>query len=77
MPLPLSRTHYRKEMMEKFVSFGSRAYWLTLGLVLFADDDYTEVASKVTGSLDRFGCWSAGWRCTARAGTPRTGTSKA
>src|SRR2546430_7517203 len=35
--------------------------YLTLGLVLFADDDYTEVAGKVTGSLDRFGCWSAGW----------------
>ncbi|MDM4719390.1 IS4 family transposase [Micromonospora sp. WMMA1363] len=35
--------------------------YLTLGLALFPDDDYTEVASRVTGSLDRFGCWSAGW----------------
>jgi hypothetical protein len=35
--------------------------YLTLGLCLFPDDDYTEVATKVTGSLDRFGCWSAGW----------------
>src|SRR6266511_2509359 len=35
--------------------------YLTLGLVLFPDDDYTEVAAKVTGSLDRFGCWNAGW----------------
>ena len=35
--------------------------YLTLGLALFPDDDYTEVAAKVTGSLDRFGCWSAAW----------------
>ena len=35
--------------------------YLTLALTLFADDDYEEVASKVTGSLDRFGCWNAGW----------------
>ena len=26
-----------------------------------ADDDYAEVATKVTGSLDRWGCWNAGW----------------
>jgi hypothetical protein len=35
--------------------------YLTLGLALFPDDDYTEVAAKVTGSLDRFGCWNARW----------------
>src|SRR5215510_10940884 len=35
--------------------------YLTLGLCLFPDDDYEEVATKVTGSLDRFGCWNAGW----------------
>ena len=35
--------------------------YLTLGLALFGDDDYTEVATKVTGSLDRWGCWNAGW----------------
>lgn len=35
--------------------------YLTLALCLFPDDDYTEVATKVTGSLDRFGCWDAGW----------------
>jgi Insertion element 4 transposase N-terminal/Transposase DDE domain len=35
--------------------------YLTLALALFPDDDYTEVAAKVTGSLDRFGCWDAGW----------------
>jgi len=35
--------------------------YLTLGLCLFPDADYTEVAAKVTGSLDRFGCWDAAW----------------
>ena len=35
--------------------------YLTLALSLFPDDDYTEVATKVTGSLDRFGCWDAAW----------------
>ncbi len=35
--------------------------YLTLGLCLFAEDDYIEVATKVTGSLDRWGCWDAGW----------------
>ena len=36
--------------------------YLTLGLSLFPDDDYEEVAAKVTGSLDRSGCWDASWR---------------
>ena len=27
--------------------------YLTLGLALFPDDDYSEVATKVTGSLDQ------------------------
>jgi hypothetical protein len=35
--------------------------YLTLALALFAEDDYTEVATKVTGSLDRWNCWDAGW----------------
>src|SRR4051794_2879336 len=38
------------------------ATYLTLALSLFPDDDYTEVATKVTGSLDRWGCWDAAWR---------------
>jgi Insertion element 4 transposase N-terminal len=37
------------------------AVYLTLGLCLFPNDDYEEVATKVTGSLDRWGCWNAGW----------------
>src|SRR5439155_12300202 len=35
--------------------------YLTLALSLFPDDDYTEVATKVTGSLDRWKCWNAAW----------------
>ncbi len=35
--------------------------YLTLGLCLFAEDDYEEVATKVTGSLDRWNCWNAAW----------------
>jgi len=35
--------------------------YLTMGLCLFGDDDYEEVATKVTGSLDRWGCWDAAW----------------
>lgn len=33
--------------------------YLTLGLCLFPDENYKEVATNVTGSLDRFGCWDA------------------
>jgi Insertion element 4 transposase N-terminal len=35
--------------------------YLTLALCLFPDDDYEEVATKVTGSLDRWNCWDAAW----------------
>ncbi|MCP2199639.1 transposase domain-containing protein, partial [Lentzea flava] len=35
--------------------------YLTMALCLFSDDDYTEVAAKVTGSLDLWGCWDASW----------------
>ena len=35
--------------------------YMTMALCLFAEDDYTEVATKVTGSLDRWGCWNAAW----------------
>jgi hypothetical protein len=42
--------------------------YLTMGLWLFPDDDYAEVAAKVTGSLDRFGCWDASWRAPTSGG---------
>lgn len=35
--------------------------YLTMAMCLFPEDDYTEVATKVTGSLDRWGCWNAAW----------------
>lgn len=35
--------------------------YLTMALCLFAEDDYEEVATKVTGALARFGCWDASW----------------
>jgi len=35
--------------------------YLTMGLCRFGDDDYEEDATKVTGSLDRWGCWDASW----------------
>lgn len=42
--------------------------YLTLGMCLFPDDDYAEVAVKVTGSLDRFGCWDAAWAPPSASG---------
>jgi Insertion element 4 transposase N-terminal len=42
--------------------------YLTLALALFGEDDYEEVATKVTGSLDRFGCWDAAWTVPTSSG---------
>ena len=42
--------------------------YLTLALALFGDDDYAEIATKVTGSLDRFGCWNAAWSVPTSSG---------
>src|SRR4051794_28633671 len=42
--------------------------YLTLALALFPDDDYAEVAARVTGSLDRFGCWDAAWNVPTSSG---------
>jgi hypothetical protein len=42
--------------------------YLTMGLCLFPDDDYEEVAVKVTGSLSRFGCWDASWQAPTSSG---------
>ena len=44
--------------------------YLTLGLCLFTEDDCEEVAAKVTGSLDRFGCWDAGWSVPTASAMP-------
>ena len=42
--------------------------YLTMGLWVFAADPYEEVATKVTGGLDRFGCWDAGWTVPTSSG---------
>ncbi|MGH3612047.1 MAG: IS4 family transposase [Pseudonocardia sp.] len=42
--------------------------YLMMGLCLFTDDDYTEVATKVTGSLSAFKCWDAGWSVPTSGG---------
>ncbi|WP_370943388.1 IS4 family transposase [Amycolatopsis sp. cg5] len=41
---------------------------LTMAMCLFPDDDYEEVATKVTGSLSRFGCWDASWSVPTASG---------
>lgn len=42
--------------------------YLTMGLCLFGDDDYEEVATKVTGSLSAWGCWDASWTVPTASG---------
>ena len=42
--------------------------YLTMALCLFSEDDYEEVATKVTGSLDRWGCWDAAWSVPTASG---------
>jgi hypothetical protein len=42
--------------------------YLTMALCLFADDDYEEVATKVTGSFSAWGCWDAGWSVPTASG---------
>lgn len=42
--------------------------YLTMALCLFPDDDYEEVATKVTGSLSRWGCWNAAWTVPTASG---------
>jgi hypothetical protein len=39
-----------------------------MGLCLFSDDDYEEVATKVTGSLSAWGCWDADWSVPTASG---------
>src|ERR1035437_10101396 len=42
--------------------------YLTMALCLFWQDDYEEVATKVTGSPDRWGCWDASWSVPTASG---------
>jgi hypothetical protein len=42
--------------------------YLTMALCLFSEDDYEEVATKVTGTLNRWGCWDASWSVPTAGG---------
>ena len=42
--------------------------YLTMGLCLFRDEDYGEVATNVTGALTRWGCWDASWSVPTAGG---------
>src|SRR5262245_48464390 len=42
--------------------------YLVMGMCLYPDDDYEEVATKVTGTLDAWGCWDAGWAPPSASG---------
>ena len=42
--------------------------YLTMAMCLFPDDDYEEVAARVTGSLPGWGCWDAAWSVPAASG---------
>jgi hypothetical protein len=42
--------------------------YLTMALCLFWQDDYEEVATRVTGSPDRWGCWDASWSVPTASG---------
>ena len=42
--------------------------YLTMAMCLFADDDYEEVATTVTGALSRWGCWDASWSVPTAGG---------
>ena len=42
--------------------------YLTMGLCLFREEDYGEVATKVTGALSRWGCWDASWSVPTAGG---------
>jgi hypothetical protein len=42
--------------------------YLTMASCLLPDDDYEEVATKVTGALSRFGCWDASWSVPTSSG---------
>ena len=42
--------------------------YLTMALCLFTEDDYEEVATKVTGALSAWGCWDASWSVPTAGG---------
>lgn len=42
--------------------------YLTMALCLFADEDYEEVATRVTGALSKWGVWDAAWSVPTAGG---------
>src|SRR3984957_20551031 len=45
--------------------------YFVMALALFADDDYEEVAARLTEALRGGGCWGGGWEGPATGGTPQ------
>lgn len=42
--------------------------YLVMALALFAEDDYEEVAARLTETLQGWGCWLPGWEVPTRGG---------
>src|ERR1700735_3675735 len=42
--------------------------YFVMALALFADDDYEEVAARLTETLRGWGCWDADWEAPTRGG---------
>jgi hypothetical protein len=42
--------------------------YFAMALALFADDDYEEVAARLTGTLASWGCWDQEWELPASGG---------
>ena len=44
--------------------------YLVMALALFADDDYEEVAARLTETLTAWGCWDDSWSVPGSSGIP-------
>jgi hypothetical protein len=42
--------------------------YFAMALALYADDDYEEVAARLTQTLQGWGCWDADWEAPPRGG---------
>src|ERR1022692_2122033 len=45
--------------------------YFAMGMALFADDDYEEVAARLAGTLAAWGCWDDAWRVPTSGGVTR------
>ena len=45
--------------------------YFVMAMALFADDDYEEIAARLTQTLTSWGRWDDSWSCRPRAGSPR------